>query len=154
MSEGFVMRRNIALCVVALALIALAAPLCASEPSEKDEGNAGIGLWLAASDIDVLGAYIANWLPFFEPPGSATGQRAERRKSDGPSYLQAAAGYLELAGPWTLANGMMVRAGFTNGSDRDAPIAPGAPSAITGNRLAQVYEMLGRHVFVTLSATF
>lgn len=148
------MKRNIALCVVALALIAFAMPLRASEPSEKDEGNAGIALWLAASDIDVLGIYIANWLPLFEPVGSATSQRTEPRKDDGSSYLQATASDLGLAGPWTLANGMMVRAGFTNGPDRDTPIAPEAPSAITGNRLARVYEMLGRHVFVTLSATF
>jgi|KBSSwiStaDraftv2_1062776.scaffolds.fasta_scaffold108476_3 hypothetical protein len=152
------MRRNVDLCIVALALIAFATPLRASEPSEKDEGNAGIGLWLAASDIDVLGAYIANWLPSFDLENAGMwrdlfSSKDDRQRDPRPALAlsaQSMSSYLDLATSWSIAKGITMRADVTG---QDGPLVPGAPPA-SGNGFAQVYEMLGRHVFVTLSAKF
>ena len=147
------MKGMILACTLAFAFIAAFRPVHAQQPV-KQEPRDGIALWVAASDIDVLGAYIANWLPVLEPADTAATRPSDARKDDGPSYLQAAATYLDLAGPWSITNGIVLRAGFNNGPERDAPIVPGAPAAITGNRFTQVHEMLGRHVFLIFTTSF
>src|SRR5436190_22483368 len=95
--------------ILAFAMVTFFESADAQQPVAKHQTRDGIALWAAASDIDVLGVYVTNWLQSFEPLGSATDQPTVPRKDDGPSYLQAAASHLELAGPWALANGMMVR---------------------------------------------
>ena len=140
-------------CVLAFAFIAAPRPVHAEQPM-KQEPRDGIALWVAASDIDVLGAYIANWLPFPEPADRAAPPPSDARKGEGPTYLQAATSYFDLAGPWSVTSGIMLRAGFNKGPERDAPVVSAPLAAMTGNRFTQVSEMLGRHVFLVFTTSF
>jgi hypothetical protein len=139
-----------------LTMIGLAQPLHAEQTAEKSGRDEAIGLWLAASDIDLLGAQLASWLPRFDFEDAAPWRYLFSTKDDQPHDRknQPAFGYLEVAGPWSIAKGIMLRAGVTHVAEQGGLLVTGAPPPANANGFGRAYEMLGRHVFVTLSATF
>jgi len=147
---------------LALTMIGLAQPSHAEQTAEKSGSDEAIGLWLAASDIDLLGAELASWLRRLDLEDAAPWQYLFSTKDvqphdRNPSFelaVQPAFGYLDVAGPWSIAKGIMLRAGVTNVAEQGGLLVTGAPPPADANGFTRAYEMLGRHVFVTLSATF
>ena len=43
---------------------------------------------------------------------------------------------------------------MNNVTDRDPPLSLGAGISVNGNAFAQVYDVLGRHVFASVTAKF
>jgi outer membrane receptor protein involved in Fe transport len=62
--------------------------------------------------------------------------------------------YIDLAGSWSITKQVMLRGGVNNVADRDPPLTTGGAGALNGNAYAQIYDVLGRHVFVSLSVKF
>jgi outer membrane receptor protein involved in Fe transport len=72
---------------------------------------------------------------------------------------QPAMSYLDLAGSWNITKQITLRGGVNNVADRDPPLvaiggAGGTGGSVNGNAFAQVYDVLGRHVFVALTVKF
>jgi iron complex outermembrane receptor protein len=65
-----------------------------------------------------------------------------------------AVSYLDIAGSWSLTKQIKLRGGVNNVLDRDPPLSIGMAPRNNGNTFAQVYDALGRHVFVALTAKF
>jgi len=61
--------------------------------------------------------------------------------------------YLDLAGSWMLGKRLTLRGGVSNVTDRDPPLVIG-DKFVNGNTYAQLYDVLGRHFFVSLTAEF
>jgi len=63
--------------------------------------------------------------------------------------------YLDLAANWQATKILALRAGINNLFDKDPPVG-GVTSSVfgNGNTFPQVYEALGRRVFVNLTARF
>ncbi|HEX6572001.1 MAG TPA: TonB-dependent receptor [Steroidobacteraceae bacterium] len=63
--------------------------------------------------------------------------------------------YLDIAGAWTFMDAYTVRLGINNVLDDDPPVSSQVGTgAGNGNTYPQVYDALGRYVFVNLSAKF
>ncbi|HUH95601.1 MAG TPA: TonB-dependent receptor, partial [Casimicrobiaceae bacterium] len=67
--------------------------------------------------------------------------------------------YLDLALSWTMTKNFTLYAGVNNVFDRDPPIVAtsdgvGPTSSNNGNTFPQLYDALGRHFFLTLTAKF
>jgi iron complex outermembrane recepter protein len=62
--------------------------------------------------------------------------------------------YLDLAGTWNVTKLITVRGGIANVTDRDPPLVLGPAPGVSGNSFAQLYDVLGRHFFVSLTAKF
>lgn len=64
--------------------------------------------------------------------------------------------YLDIAATWSATRWLTVRAGVNNVFDRDPPLTSQSGPSIfgNGNTFPQVYDALGRRVFVGLSAKF
>jgi iron complex outermembrane receptor protein len=62
--------------------------------------------------------------------------------------------YLDLAGSWNITKQLTLRGGVNNVLDRDPPLSLGPAPVGNGNTFAQVYDSLGRHFFVALTAKF
>jgi iron complex outermembrane receptor protein len=62
--------------------------------------------------------------------------------------------YLDIAGSWNIGKGLTLRGGVNNVFDRDPPLSIGLAPWANGNTFAQVYDSLGRHVFLALTAKF
>jgi len=67
---------------------------------------------------------------------------------------QPAMHYLDLAGSWQVTKRLTLRAGVNNVADRDPPLAISAGFRVNGNAFAQVYDVLGRHAFLSATARF
>ena len=65
-----------------------------------------------------------------------------------------AVSYLDIAGSWNITKGLTLRGGVNNVLDRDPPLSLGPAPVGNGNTFAQVYDSLGRHFFVALTAKF
>jgi iron complex outermembrane receptor protein len=65
-----------------------------------------------------------------------------------------AVSYLDLAGSWNVTRELTIRGGVNNVLDRDPPLSLGLAPWGNGNTYAQVYDSLGRHIFVSLTAKF
>jgi outer membrane receptor protein involved in Fe transport len=63
--------------------------------------------------------------------------------------------YLDIAGAWTFMDAYTVRLGINNVLDDDPPLSGQVGSgAGNGNTYPQVYDALGRYVFMSVSAKF
>jgi iron complex outermembrane receptor protein len=67
--------------------------------------------------------------------------------------------YLDLALSWAFAKQFTLYAGVTNVLDRDPPLVPttdgiGPTASNNGNTFPQLYDTLGRHFFISLTAKF
>ena len=62
--------------------------------------------------------------------------------------------YLDIAASWNISKGLTLRGGVNNVLDRDPPLSLGPAPVGNGNTFAQVYDSLGRHVFLALTAKF
>ena len=62
--------------------------------------------------------------------------------------------YLDIAGSWNITRHLTLRGGVNNVLDRDPPLSAGLAPLSNGNTFAQVYDTLGRHVFVALTAKY
>ena len=64
--------------------------------------------------------------------------------------------YFDLAASWNATKRLAVRGGINNVADRDPPIVVGgdATGRLNGNSFAQVYDVLGRHFFVSATLKF
>ncbi len=63
--------------------------------------------------------------------------------------------YIDIAGSWTISKNFSVRGGINNVFDRDPPISAQVGAGFgNGNTFPQVYDALGRRVFMNLTATF
>jgi len=66
--------------------------------------------------------------------------------------------YIDIFGQWNISKNFTLRAGVNNVFDRDPPLvaspAPGGNSFGNGNGYAQLYETLGRNIFINLQAKF
>ncbi len=65
-----------------------------------------------------------------------------------------AVNYLDIAGSWDITKAVTLRAGVNNVADRDPPLVVGFDYHVNGNAFSQVYDVLGRHFFVSLTAKF
>jgi len=65
-----------------------------------------------------------------------------------------AVSYFDIAGTWSLSKRVTLRGGINNVADRDPPPVFSLPPGVNGNTFAQVYDVLGRHVFMSLSLKF
>ncbi|UVW29683.1 TonB-dependent receptor domain-containing protein [Massilia sp. H6] len=63
--------------------------------------------------------------------------------------------YIDFVGQWTATKNLTLRAGINNALDRDPPLS-GVTAATfgNGNTYPQVYDALGRHIFLNLTAKF
>ena len=67
----------------------------------------------------------------------------------------AAANYFDIAGSWAITKQFVLRAGINNLFDKDPPLSGLTSAAFgNGNTYPQVYDALGRRVFLNLTATF
>ena len=65
------------------------------------------------------------------------------------------ASYVDLAGMWRVNERLTMRAGMSNVADREPPIVSSAGLGIfNGNTILNIYDPLGRRVFLTLTAKF
>lgn len=63
--------------------------------------------------------------------------------------------YLDLAGAWNVTKNFTLRGGINNLTDRDPPLSAQVGAGFgNGNTYPQVYDALGRRVFVSLTAKF
>jgi iron complex outermembrane receptor protein len=62
--------------------------------------------------------------------------------------------YLDLAGSWNITKAVTLRGGIANVTDRDPPLVIGPAPGVNGNSYSQLYDVLGRHYFATLTAKF
>ena len=62
--------------------------------------------------------------------------------------------YLDFAVAWRPTKQLMVRAGVSNVLDRDPPIVPAGPPYGNGNTWVNMYDPLGRRIWVNLTARF
>ena len=65
--------------------------------------------------------------------------------------------YIDLAGSWAITKNFTLWAGVNNVFDKDPPITDSAiagPAAGNGNTYPQVYDALGRRIFISLTAKF
>ena len=67
--------------------------------------------------------------------------------------------YLDLALSWAITKQFTLWAGVNNVFDKDPPLAGsssgvGPTSSDNGNTFPQLYDALGRHIFITLTAKF
>jgi outer membrane receptor protein involved in Fe transport len=65
--------------------------------------------------------------------------------------------YIDLAASWAITKSVTIYAGVNNLFDRDPPITDSSiagPAAGNGNTYPQVYDALGRRIFVSLQAKF
>jgi iron complex outermembrane receptor protein len=64
--------------------------------------------------------------------------------------------YFDVAVSWNATPRLTVRGGINNVADRDPPVAVGGDISgrVNGNSFAQVYDVLGRHVFVSATLRF
>ena len=62
--------------------------------------------------------------------------------------------YLDLAAAWNVTKRITVRGGVNNVTDRDPPLSPGFTFLVNGNAFAQLYDVLGRHVFASVTVRF
>jgi outer membrane receptor protein involved in Fe transport len=65
--------------------------------------------------------------------------------------------YIDLAASWAITKQVTIYAGVNNLFDRDPPITDSSiagPAAGNGNTYPQVYDALGRRIFVSLQAKF
>lgn len=67
----------------------------------------------------------------------------------------AARNYLDLVGQWAINKNFTLRAGMNNALDKDPPVT-GVVAAVfgNGNTYPQVYDAMGRHIFLNLTAKF
>jgi outer membrane receptor protein involved in Fe transport len=63
--------------------------------------------------------------------------------------------YLDLVGSWQINRNFTLRAGMNNALDKDPPLS-GVVAAVygNGNTYPQVYDAMGRHIFLNLTAKF
>ncbi|MCA1857498.1 TonB-dependent receptor [Massilia oculi] len=63
--------------------------------------------------------------------------------------------YLDLVGQWAINKNFTLRVGMNNALDKDPPVT-GVVAAVfgNGNTYPQVYDAMGRHVFLNLTAKF
>jgi outer membrane receptor protein involved in Fe transport len=67
----------------------------------------------------------------------------------------SAQNYIDLAGSYAINKNLTVRAGINNITDRDPPLSANVGAgAGNGNTYPQVYDALGRRVFMSLTAKF
>jgi iron complex outermembrane recepter protein len=65
--------------------------------------------------------------------------------------------YLDLTAAWQFAKGMTLRLGVNNVLDKDPPILAGgdfSSAFVNGNTYPQVYDTLGRYLFLNITADF
>ena len=67
----------------------------------------------------------------------------------------ASRNYLDLVGQWAMNKNLTLRAGVNNALDKDPPLS-GVTAAVfgNGNTYPQVYDAMGRHIFLNLTAKF
>lgn len=65
-----------------------------------------------------------------------------------------AVSYFDIAASWNATKRLALRAGVNNLADRDPPLMLGFGFQVNGNTFAQMYDALGRHMFVALTAKF
>jgi len=67
----------------------------------------------------------------------------------------AARNYLDLVGQWAINKNFTLRVGMNNALDKDPPVT-GVVAAVfgNGNTYPQVYDAMGRHIFLNLTAKF
>ena len=67
----------------------------------------------------------------------------------------AARNYIDLVGQWAINKNFTLRAGMNNALDKDPPVT-GVVAAVfgNGNTYPQVYDAMGRHIFLNLTAKF
>jgi len=108
----------------------------------------GVSLWLAWRYLDGvdLDATKADQYPSF----SASAYRDSDAKLDSMNYF-------DIGGSWTFAEKYSLRAGINNVLDEDPPLVGQAncPAGFcNGNTFPQVYDSLGRYMFVGLTVDF
>jgi outer membrane receptor protein involved in Fe transport len=64
------------------------------------------------------------------------------------------AGYLDLSANWNVNEKLAVRAGINNIFDRDPPLIDNAIAGTGTPNTYPTYDLLGRHMFVGLTARF
>ena len=63
--------------------------------------------------------------------------------------------YFDIAAAWTVNKHLTIRGGINNLTDRDPPLSAQVGAGFgNGNTFPQVYDALGRRIFITLTATF
>ena len=63
--------------------------------------------------------------------------------------------YLDIAGSWNINKNFTLRAGINNITDEDPPLSAQVGAGFgNGNTYPQVYDALGRRVFMSVTATF
>jgi outer membrane receptor protein involved in Fe transport len=62
--------------------------------------------------------------------------------------------YLDLSASWVLDKRFSLRGGISNALDRDPPLFAGAAPQGNGNTWVGTYDVLGRRIWATLTATF
>lgn len=67
----------------------------------------------------------------------------------------AAMNYFDIAGSWAINKNITLRGGINNIFDKDPPLSGLVSAAFgNGNTYPQVYDALGRRVFINLTATY
>ena len=63
--------------------------------------------------------------------------------------------YLDMVGSWAMNKNLTFRVGVNNLLDKDPPVT-GVVAAVfgNGNTYPQVYDAMGRHIFLNLTAKF
>jgi len=65
--------------------------------------------------------------------------------------------YIDLAASWAITKNFTLWAGVNNVFDKDPPITDSSiagPAAGNGNTYPQVYDALGRRIFISVTAKF
>jgi outer membrane receptor protein involved in Fe transport len=75
--------------------------------------------------------------------------------SEAADQKLASRDYLDLAGNWQITKNYAFRAGINNLLDKDPPVS-GVVAAVfgNGNTYPQVYDAMGRRIFLNLTAKF
>jgi len=76
-------------------------------------------------------------------------------ESEAADASLGARNYLDLVGSWQINRNFTLRAGMNNALDKDPPLS-GVVAAVfgNGNTYPQVYDAMGRHIFLNLTAKF
>jgi len=108
--------------------------------------------WSTPWDLELA----ATWRYFDEVKLQNTSDQEKLKgNSNAVDRVLKAQNYLDLAATYNIAKGMSVSVGINNLLDKDPPLTSQlAVGAGNGNTYPQVYDALGRKVFINLSARF
>ncbi|HEV3238883.1 MAG TPA: TonB-dependent receptor [Casimicrobiaceae bacterium] len=132
--------------------VGLAGPTCGT-PTPKWRHNLR-GTWSTPWNVD----FSATWRYIDSVKLDASSSNPLLASSFNQVDLNMGArSYLDLAASWAITKQVTLWAGVNNVTDRDPPIISSAQEALTfgsGNTYPQVYDALGRRVFVSVTAKF